>query len=480
MAEQIGANTDSLPAQNLPPVVPQPVSQQPISVQSLTVKPRSKWVPIALLLCLGIIIFEILFVIGSVKEPCTEFACILMIPIFWLLVFDIFLMAIGGIGLLQGRSWGAKFLFVYQLFKIIPFLVLILLSTTSGNLVLIVLPVAMVIILFLPLVVFYQAKKSFDIISNDVSQVPNIHEVTLLTPTETSDYPVSFRWLAASIDSLIFGIPIYLISLFYKDVIYQYLFGFVKLSDSLLSPLNKILGQDLYSIVVFPILWIVPIIIPIFLFEILLNSYLTFLFGQTLGKKVYGIKVVKTDGSKLTLFESLKREVIKMIIPFSPLSILFDPKKRGFHDQFTGTIVLRVGNKASKISLNAISLIVIAITFYQPVKSFIYMSLRSKPPKSVTSSTSAALYDKSAYKYDILITNSNCKIGYGIDCGSTGKVSNSDLNVFTDMRPSTNYKVTVCNSDCKTGTPLSDWNPKECLSNKNKTLTVNVINGSCY
>jgi uncharacterized RDD family membrane protein YckC len=71
----------------------------------------------------------------------------------------------------------------------------------------------------------------------------------------------------------------------------------------------------------------------------------TYWNGQTLGMKALGIKVVKTDGSALTLSTAIIR-YIGLIISFLVLLIgviwvAFDANKQGWHDKIAGTYVVK-------------------------------------------------------------------------------------------------------------------------------------------
>ena len=71
----------------------------------------------------------------------------------------------------------------------------------------------------------------------------------------------------------------------------------------------------------------------------------TYWNGQTLGMKALGIKVVKTDGSALTLSTSIIR-YIGLIISFLCLLIgviwvAFDANKQGWHDKIASTYVVK-------------------------------------------------------------------------------------------------------------------------------------------
>jgi uncharacterized RDD family membrane protein YckC len=66
------------------------------------------------------------------------------------------------------------------------------------------------------------------------------------------------------------------------------------------------------------------------------------LSGQTPGKRVMGVRVIRTDGTRLRLGNALRRQVgywISGIFYLGFLWILFDNKRQGFHDKLAGTVV---------------------------------------------------------------------------------------------------------------------------------------------
>ena len=67
--------------------------------------------------------------------------------------------------------------------------------------------------------------------------------------------------------------------------------------------------------------------------------------GQTLGMRVLNIKVVRTDGSQLTVMQAAIRYVglIVASIPFciGLIWVAFDENKQGWHDKIAGTYVVR-------------------------------------------------------------------------------------------------------------------------------------------
>jgi uncharacterized RDD family membrane protein YckC len=67
--------------------------------------------------------------------------------------------------------------------------------------------------------------------------------------------------------------------------------------------------------------------------------------GQTIGSKLLNIRVVRTDGSDLTISQALIRYVGFVISALALLIGLiwaaFDPNKQGWHDKIAGTYVVK-------------------------------------------------------------------------------------------------------------------------------------------
>jgi uncharacterized RDD family membrane protein YckC len=67
--------------------------------------------------------------------------------------------------------------------------------------------------------------------------------------------------------------------------------------------------------------------------------------GQTLGKRALGIRVVKTDGSELTIVDALIRYVgliLSVICLFiGVIWVAFDANKQGWHDKIASTYVVK-------------------------------------------------------------------------------------------------------------------------------------------
>lgn len=67
--------------------------------------------------------------------------------------------------------------------------------------------------------------------------------------------------------------------------------------------------------------------------------------GQTIGMKALNLRVVRTDGSDLTVLQGFIRYVglvISFIVIFiGVIWVAFDPNKQGWHDKIAGTYVVR-------------------------------------------------------------------------------------------------------------------------------------------
>lgn len=71
---------------------------------------------------------------------------------------------------------------------------------------------------------------------------------------------------------------------------------------------------------------------------------MTYLYGATLGKKVFNLSVIKSNQDKLTLIDVIYRESIgrylSSILCLGYIIIMADSKKRSFHDMLCDTIVV--------------------------------------------------------------------------------------------------------------------------------------------
>jgi uncharacterized RDD family membrane protein YckC len=91
---------------------------------------------------------------------------------------------------------------------------------------------------------------------------------------------------------------------------------------------------------------VIPVIFPLGL--VLALAYFTFFhgtWGQTIGKMIFGLQVVRTDGQPLTFSRALARAFCYFLsaLPFSLgfLWVGLSPAKRGWHDSLTDTMVTR-------------------------------------------------------------------------------------------------------------------------------------------
>ena len=75
------------------------------------------------------------------------------------------------------------------------------------------------------------------------------------------------------------------------------------------------------------------------------HAALVSLWATTLGKRVFGLYVVRTDGSRVGPGRAAARQAIKMLSEFTVglifLLVAFRPDKRGLHDLICDTVVLR-------------------------------------------------------------------------------------------------------------------------------------------
>lgn len=83
-----------------------------------------------------------------------------------------------------------------------------------------------------------------------------------------------------------------------------------------------------------------------FILGILYNMYFwTQNNGQTPGKSMLGVRVVKTDGGKLNALDAIVRYVgyyiNTILLLLGWLWAIPDPKNQGLHDKLAGTIVVK-------------------------------------------------------------------------------------------------------------------------------------------
>lgn len=84
---------------------------------------------------------------------------------------------------------------------------------------------------------------------------------------------------------------------------------------------------------------------------------MTYVFSQTLGKMIIGIKVEKNTGEKLSLTDTFFREIVGrflnvalLTLPF--LLVAFTPKKKGLHDYIADSVVVKEDFSDFRMKLN--------------------------------------------------------------------------------------------------------------------------------
>ena len=68
--------------------------------------------------------------------------------------------------------------------------------------------------------------------------------------------------------------------------------------------------------------------------------------GQTVGHKILGVRVIRTDGAPLTMGNAILRYLGELLSAFVLLIgfiwVAFDANKQGWHDKIAGTYVIHV------------------------------------------------------------------------------------------------------------------------------------------
>ncbi|PLR83793.1 MULTISPECIES: RDD family protein [Bacillus] len=107
----------------------------------------------------------------------------------------------------------------------------------------------------------------------------------------------------------------------------------------IMNPIFRVLDIPLHEMGIFAPITIATAI-TFYAYFVLMTKF----FGQTLGKMVFGLKVVDLDGSKLSWGTVLFREwigrFISSTIIVGYIIVAFLPKKQGLHDLFSDTTVV--------------------------------------------------------------------------------------------------------------------------------------------
>lgn len=99
--------------------------------------------------------------------------------------------------------------------------------------------------------------------------------------------------------------------------------------------------------------------------------FMTYTYGATIGKKIFGLRVETVSGEKLDIGTVIVREVAgkflaSMLLGLGYLWVLFDKKKQGLHDKLGSTVVVKTDRDVAnwKIYLTAVSFLVIVGGFF--------------------------------------------------------------------------------------------------------------------
>jgi uncharacterized RDD family membrane protein YckC len=134
------------------------------------------------------------------------------------------------------------------------------------------------------------------------------------------------RLLAYIIDQLIIAAVISLVTV---------VAGFVMQSLNI----NEVIGAQRIAQVIMTILALLLIIS----FLILYNIGFWMLAGQTPGKRLMGLRIVRTDGERITLGPAIRRWVgywLSAILFLGYLWVLVDDRRQALHDKLAGTLVV--------------------------------------------------------------------------------------------------------------------------------------------
>jgi uncharacterized RDD family membrane protein YckC len=144
--------------------------------------------------------------------------------------------------------------------------------------------------------------------------------------------PLWRRFCAGIIDLLLLGVIAGTITKVFGPQLKQTLPKGIHIVDLITLVLQRYQIHFLYGIMVFAIGY--------FVYATALHT----LFGQTLGKKLFGIRVISSTGTKLRWFAALARSLSFIIFfalnLFGILWILVDKEYRAVHDRISGTLVI--------------------------------------------------------------------------------------------------------------------------------------------
>jgi uncharacterized RDD family membrane protein YckC len=158
----------------------------------------------------------------------------------------------------------------------------------------------------------------------------------VLNAREQRVRPAGFitRLIAFLVDIVILSLTVTLVVFFIQQIIT--FFGI----DTLLNKWNITTSTSDYL----PTILRYLAIILTYLFSILYFSFFWFLTGYTPGKNLLGLKVIRTNGKKLTFWRCLLRAfcyyLSGLVFFLGFIWIILDRNRQGWHDKIVGTLVI--------------------------------------------------------------------------------------------------------------------------------------------
>lgn len=104
-------------------------------------------------------------------------------------------------------------------------------------------------------------------------------------------------------------------------------------------PINEWLGLDELILQIAVVVGVaVALTVPV-----IYNIGFWMLAGQTLGKWVMGVRIIRTNGERMRFGTCVRRQIgyfLSMVLFLGYLWILIDNRRQGFHDKIAGTFVV--------------------------------------------------------------------------------------------------------------------------------------------
>jgi uncharacterized RDD family membrane protein YckC len=103
--------------------------------------------------------------------------------------------------------------------------------------------------------------------------------------------------------------------------------------------INELIGAQRIAQLIMTILALVLVVS----FLILYNIGFWMLAGQTPGKRLMGLRIVRTDGERITIGAAIRRWVgywLSAILFLGYLWVLVDDRRQALHDKLAGTLVV--------------------------------------------------------------------------------------------------------------------------------------------